>query len=311
MLLTSCTQALFAISLPSQLVMMLMHYTLQFGGSIDYISIIKHGAAIPLLLLDGFVINRIPLRMKQFAFFQSFTMSYLAWSIAYAYSGLIMPSGEDAIYEWLDWKSDIHSAILLSLFVLVLVNPAVFVSCRAASRILSRRMQTKSLNKRNIVESSTADAQDEVDITHDIEEGDASYDVDVKLSSVTVQSISKEEEVNSPQTMSTQRDEDIEDLASFPEIIYDDGDANMSLGSSIHEETQASSAQASSRLDAYIGDVKKPYEDIESFPGCHDEDGNDTDYSFDKEGVDISFEREVSHASLDADLVSFPDLLAP
>lgn len=290
-------QVLFAICLPSQVIIALMYFALQFDGSVEYLSIIKHGAAIPLLLIDGFVVNRIPLRMKQFGLFQLFVTGYLAWSIACAYSGLTMPSGQETMYEWLDWKADIHSAILLSLFVLVIVNPAVFVGCRAASRLLPRRLQNKS-DKRYIIESSTADAQDEVDITHDIEEGDVSYDekVHVILSDVTV-NMPNEEEVSTPKTVATKHDEEIEDLASFPEIIYDDSDANMSLGSSFNEDTQASSR----------GDIKKPYEDLESFPG----DGNNTDYSFDKEGVDISFEREVSHASMDPDMVSFPDLLAP
>jgi hypothetical protein len=300
-------QALLAVTLPSQVIIALMYYALEFDGSVDYLSIIKHGAAIPLLLIDGFVINRIPLRMKQFGLFQLFVIGYLAWSIAYAYSGLTMPNGQETVYEWLNWNADIHSAILLSLFVLVIINPAVFVGCRAASRLLPRRLQNRS-DKREIIESSTADAQDEADITHDIEEGDVSYDekVHVELSDVTV-NMPSEEEVSTPKTVTTKHDEEIEDLASFPEIIFDDddGDANMSLDSCLNEDTQASS-----RVDAFIGDIKKPYEDLESFPG-YANDGNVSDYSFDKEGVDISFEREVSHASMDPDMVSFPDLLAP
>lgn len=290
-----------------------MYYTLEFDGSVDFISIVKHGAAIPVLLFDGFAINRIPLRMKQFGLYQSFAVAFLAWSIAYAYSGLNISGEQETIYEWLDWKTDIHSAALLSLFGLVIVNPAVFVGCRATSRMLPRRLQTKSVDTRDIAESSTADVQDEVDITHDLEEGDVSYEdkVDVRLSSMTVPSIPIEEEVSTPKTIKSEQDEEIEDMASFPEIIYDDGDANMSQNSSYNEETQASSAQASSRIDAYIGVVEKPYEDLKSFPGYNEEDGNDTDYSFDKEGVDISFEREISHASIEPDMVSFPDLLAP
>jgi hypothetical protein len=300
-------QALFAVTLPSQVIITLMYYALEFDGSVDYLSIIKHGAAIPLLLIDGFAINRIPLRMKQFGLFQLFVIGYLAWSIAYAYSGLTMPNGQETVHEWLNWNADIHSAILLSLFLLVIINPAVFLGCRAASRLLPRRLQNKT-DKREIIESSTADAQDEADITHDIEEGDVSYDekVHVELSDVTV-NMPSEEEVSTPKTVTTKHDEEIEDLASFPEIIYDDdGDANMSLDSSLNEDTKASS-----RVDVLIGDIKKPYEDLESFPG-YANDGNDTDYSFDKEGVDIiSIEREVSHASMDPDMVSFPDLLAP
>ena len=288
-----------------------MHYTLEFDGSFTYLSIIKNGATIPLLLMDGLLINRIPLRMKQFALFQFIVIAYLAWCVAYTFSGLIMPNGEESMYEWLDWKNDIHSAILLSLFVLILVNPAVFLSTRAVSRILPRRLRSKTSKHASIVESSTADAQDEVDVTHDIEEGDVSCEeekVDVMLSDVTIGMPSREEAVaDSEVSFSTQKEE-IEDLASFPEMIYDDGEVDISLGSSYNEETNASS-----RIDSYIGNIetKKPYQDLASFADNDDEDGNEIEYSFDKEGVDISFEREVSKASLDVDDFSFPDLLAP
>jgi hypothetical protein len=282
-----------------------MHYTLQFDGSHTWLSIIKHGPAIPLLLIDGMVINRIPLRMKQLYLFQIFFVGYLTWTVAYSYSGLSMPDGEVNIYEWLDWKTDIHSAVLLSLFVLVLVNPAVFVLCRSVSRILPRRL--KSSEKGSIVEVGTADVQDEVDMTQDIEEGDVTCDeenMNVILSDVTVDAPYEHKIAESIlRAPTSQQDEDIEDLASFPEIIYDDGDAAMSLDSSYNEDTH------SSRFNACSGDIetkKTSEEDLASFP-----DENDADYSFDKEGVDISFERDVSKASLDVDLVSFPDLLPP
>ena len=287
-----------------------MHYKLQFDGSFTYLSIIKNGANIPLLLIDGLVVNRIPLRMKQFGLSQFIVIAYLAWSLAYAFSGLIMPAEEESIYHFLDWKNDIHSAILLSLFVTILVNPAVFLSSRAVSRILPRRLRSKASKHGSIVESSTADAQDEVDVTHDIEEGDVSCEeekVDVMLNDVTIGMPSREEVVaNSEVSFSTQKEE-IENIASFPEMIYDDSEADVSLGSSYNEETKASS-----RIDSYIGNIetKKPYEDLASFAD-NDDDGNETDYSFEKEGFDISFEKEVSKSSLDIDDFSFPDLLPP
>ena len=256
--------------------------------------------------------------MKQFWLFQFIIVAYLAWSVVYAYTGLNMSDDSSPIYAWLDWKNSMHSAILLALFVLILLDPAIFLMCRNVSRMLPRRLRVE--NKEVVKKASTVQSAEDVDITHDIthdiEEGAVTSCDEVVFGDVDMEepkednvmlSMPKDEEASnnaSPQ-VTTNRNEDIEDLASFPSIIYDDGDAST-FNSSI-QETQVSS-RASSLIDAYI-ETKKPYEDLASFAG-YDE-GEDTDYSFDKEGVDISFEREVSKGGHDFDNVSFPDLLSP
>ena len=307
-----------ALSLPTQVLQSLMYYTYEFDGTYNIFAILKHGPFIPLLLLDGCVINRIPLRMKQFWLFQFVVVAYLAWSVTYTYTGLNLPDDLPSIYVWLDWKNSMHSAILLALFVLILLDPAIFLMCRSVSRMLPRRLRDE--NKEVVKKATTVESAEDVDITHDIsrdiEEGGVTscdevvfdnVDMDEPKEEQVMCSIPKNDEAtnNVVSEVVTERDEEIEDLASFPSIIYDDGDAST-FNSSI-QETEASS-RVSSRIDAYI-ETKKPYEDLASFAG-YDE-GEDTDYSFDKEGVDISFERDVSKGSHDFDHVSFPDLLSP
>lgn len=275
-----------------------------------------NGTGIVILLIDGILVNRMPLRMKQFYLYQAFVALYFVWSVAFAFSGLANPYNEDkTIYSWLDWKTDTASAIMLALFVLIIVNPAVFVFCRSLSRLLPRRLKTAATKTSEkhasqiIIEVRTEDApsadetydvQDEVDVTYDVEIA-PSNDVNERVIDNTSVDDERASISYAKATVNSTRDEDIEDLASFPEILYDAEELDISLGSYTENEPTV----ASSRIDAYDAGITKSShnEDLVSYPDIMDDD--EVDYTFDKEGLDISFEREVAKA------VSLPDLLPP
>jgi len=320
--LVKAAWALFAISFPSQIVVTLMFWLLEYSGSIDYTTLIMHGAGIILLFIDGFIINRTPLRMKQFYLFETFVTLYLVWSVAFAFSGLPNPYREEedgAIYSWLNWKSDTASAVMMALFCLIIVNPVVFILCRAVSRVFPRRLQktaakkSKTLERQvkvSVEEGTDDDVERDVDVTYDVE-----GEVDVTCEAEVINgSTDQEVEVShgneaDKEHVHLSNIEDVEDLASFPEIIYDDGEVDISLDSYENELTEPEATEASSRMDTYDKEVTKTFhnEDLVSFPDVlHDD---DVDYSFDEEGVDISFDREVASASQERDTVSFPDLL--
>lgn len=319
-------QALFAISLPSQIVVTLMFWLLEYNGSVDYTNLIMHGAGIILLFIEGILINRTPLRMKQFYLFETFVALYLVWSVAFAFSGLSNPYREEedgVIYSWLDWKNDTASAVMMALFCLIIVNPVVFILCRAVSRVFPRRLQktaakkSKTLEKQakvSVEEGTDDDVERDVDVTYDVE-----GEVDVTCEAEVINgSTDQEVEVSHGNDVKLLGDkepvhlsniEDVEDLASFPEIIYDDGEVDISLDSYENEVTEAEVTEASSRMDAYDKEGTKTFhnEDLVSLPDVLYDD--DVDYSFDKEGVDISFDRKVASVSRESDAVSFPDLL--
>lgn len=139
-------QALFAIALPVEIVIAILFWVLEFKGNLTYISVMTHGGGIFLLVFDGFIFSRIPLRMKQFLLFETFSSFYIIWNIIHAFSGIGNPNTEegvdddDAIYGSMNWKDDSASAGIIVASTLVVLNPIVFLVCRCASRILPKRL---------------------------------------------------------------------------------------------------------------------------------------------------------------------------
>eukprot|EP00569_Conticribra_weissflogii_P005106 CAMPEP_0171344534 /NCGR_PEP_ID=MMETSP0878-20121228/19591_1 /TAXON_ID=67004 /ORGANISM="Thalassiosira weissflogii, Strain CCMP1336" /LENGTH=268 /DNA_ID=CAMNT_0011847747 /DNA_START=76 /DNA_END=882 /DNA_ORIENTATION=+ len=159
-LLVKSTWALFAIALPAEIVIAILFWVLEFKGNLTYVSVMTHGGGIFLLVFDGFIFSRIPLRMKQFLLFETFSSFYILWNIIHAFSGIGNPNTEegvdddDAIYGSMNWNDDPGSAGIVAVSTLVVLNPIVFLVCRCASRILPKRLL-------NIISS------DEVDDTYD------------------------------------------------------------------------------------------------------------------------------------------------
>ncbi|KAL7518710.1 hypothetical protein ACHAWX_003520 [Stephanocyclus meneghinianus] len=149
-ILVKITWSLFAIALPAEVVICLLFWVLEFDGTVRYVSMMVHGVGIILIVIDGLIVNRIPLRMKQFFLFEGFSALYLLWSIAFSFSGLGNPYKEsgaqddDAIYSSMRWKTDTASAVTVAALALLVANPIVFLLCRAVSRLPPRRLVDKS-----------------------------------------------------------------------------------------------------------------------------------------------------------------------
>jgi hypothetical protein len=148
--LIKSTWALFAIAAPPELYITILYYVLEFQGKFNYSDLMFHGIAIILIMVDGFILSRIPLRMKQFVLFESFMAVYLLWTIAHAYSiignpfanGEMTTQDDDAIYSSLAWKNQTTQASIFVAVVLIVVNPIIFVVCMALSRLLPLQIAT-------------------------------------------------------------------------------------------------------------------------------------------------------------------------
>ena len=104
-----------------------------------------------LVMIDGFVLSQVPLRMKQFVFFESFSLVYCVWTLIHAYSGMGNPYAEgdeptesdDAIYDSIAWKNNMKPTVILIMVLLLVANPIIFLFCRLLSRILHQRFSEK------------------------------------------------------------------------------------------------------------------------------------------------------------------------
>lgn len=146
-LLVKITWALCATAIPMELMITILFWILEFDGTVRYVSVMVHGGAAILIMIDAFILSRIPLRMKQFILSELFAILYILWTVVHAYSGLGNPyvdtdedKTDDAIYSTLAWKNNTTTAAIVSLGVVFIANPVIFLFCRALSRILPRRL---------------------------------------------------------------------------------------------------------------------------------------------------------------------------
>lgn len=134
-------QILFAISLPTEILIAILYWTLQFDGSIDYVSGMLHAGIIGPLLIDGFILNRIPLRMKQLIPNLIFCGAYIIWSLIHAYSGMGNPynngvdQDDDGIYSSIAWRNNPARSGIICGGVFFIGYPVIFMICRLLSRL--------------------------------------------------------------------------------------------------------------------------------------------------------------------------------
>ena len=132
--LVKTTWALLAIVVPAEVIIAILFWALEYeaGESISYVTVMVHGGTMILLFIDGFVLSRIPLRLKQFVFFETFSFLYLLWNVLRAYPSDVVSQDDDAIYL---------SNIVLFLVVLLVANPIIFGICWWLSRLLPLRLR--------------------------------------------------------------------------------------------------------------------------------------------------------------------------
>lgn len=142
------TWALFSLVLPMEILISLLFWTLEFPDTITYVDCMVHGGGVALILFDGLVINRIPIRAKQIVFVESISVVYLIWSVIHALTGIGNPNrsdldsetDDDAIYGSVAWKQRSGKAILVVVLAILIANPLVFFICRFITRLPPRRL---------------------------------------------------------------------------------------------------------------------------------------------------------------------------
>ena len=149
--LINLTWGLLAAAAPMEITITILYWVLEFEGTFSYVSMMTHGGVMILVMIDGFVLSRVPLRIKQFVFFELFALVYCVWTIIHAYSGMGNPYAEgdeptesdDAIYDSIAWKNNMKPTAILIVVLLLVANPIIFLFCRLLSRILPQRFRKK------------------------------------------------------------------------------------------------------------------------------------------------------------------------
>jgi hypothetical protein len=152
------TWALFTVSAHAEILVTLLFWLLVYDSSsaISYPTIMSHGIVLLLVIIDGLVINRIPIRIKHFWFCSLYYLLYIVWSIIHSFTGIENPdtasdsssssnsntntntntnANDDAdadvttsIYAALDWDGDdVAGTIITVVLALGVASPILFL----------------------------------------------------------------------------------------------------------------------------------------------------------------------------------------
>jgi hypothetical protein len=136
--ITRFTWGIFTTIVTVESVITLLYWSLEYNGdALMYREVMKHGGFLLLLWIDGFAINRIPIRFKQILWPYLFYILYLLWSVIHSVAKLGNPyrndndptTDDDAIYSSVSWNHrpvqiGITCVLLLTVFLpfLFLIN---------------------------------------------------------------------------------------------------------------------------------------------------------------------------------------------
>lgn len=126
----------YNLSVHASILAGIMWWAMEFETSkLKLNNILSHGPVAVLLLLDGFWINRIPIRLFHWwSAVLPYELAYIGWTLAHAYLGIGNPdkpddgdpdTNDDVIYNGINWKDDFVGTLVLVLIVLLVVGPTL------------------------------------------------------------------------------------------------------------------------------------------------------------------------------------------
>jgi hypothetical protein len=135
--MTRFTWGIFTAIVTAESMIMLLYWTLEYqDGEMKYTNFMKHGGFLLLLWIDGFVINRIPIRFKQIVWAHLFFILYLLWSIIHSVSRIGNPyrndndptTDDDAIYSSVSWIHRPAVILITCIFLMTFLFRCSFLS---------------------------------------------------------------------------------------------------------------------------------------------------------------------------------------
>ncbi|GKY96341.1 hypothetical protein MPSEU_000593800 [Mayamaea pseudoterrestris] len=125
------TWALFSLVAPLEICICFLFWSaVTTGGPVTYVSLMEHGVFAIVVLLDGLVVGRIPVRFPQVVLLWTVCFCYLVWTLVdafYVENGEWGPAySDDALYPVLNWKQQSRLASIVSSFCLIVLTPGVF-----------------------------------------------------------------------------------------------------------------------------------------------------------------------------------------
>jgi hypothetical protein len=142
------TWILFEIAAHTDIAVTLLYWSSirEPGKTIVYAECMPHGIVVMLVLIDGLVVNRIPVRVSHlWQFVVWFDLFYMIFTAIYEFSGM----GTGLLYPTAQWKDDFTGTLVRDLLALIILCPILYVFLYTLSVLSWRRYCLQASVSRN------------------------------------------------------------------------------------------------------------------------------------------------------------------
>lgn len=147
------TWGMYSVVSTIQMVVVLLYWLVEYQGGSDrpsYSQIMKHGVFMVLVLLEGLILNSIPIRVKQIAFPTLVAILYCIWTLLHAFFDIGNPlendndetTDDDAIYGIVNWRKRPELSAEVTIIATFVVQPVLFLTLWTAAKDLRRYVAT-------------------------------------------------------------------------------------------------------------------------------------------------------------------------
>ena len=127
------TWVLYELAASTQIAVTILYWVLLYGPGtkLDYSIFVTHGVIALLLLIDGNIIGRFPVRWKHFVVVELMSILYVIWSIIHS----LLDIGKEErnnnlgqpLYDVLNWQDNPKGSTSMSLIVLFGLMPMLYL----------------------------------------------------------------------------------------------------------------------------------------------------------------------------------------
>jgi hypothetical protein len=156
--LMKCAWLSFPVAAVHQIMVTLLFWLLDYEpekNPLNEVVFLVHGGVMVIVLFDGLVVNRVPVRLKHAIVTMGFWLLYMTWSIlhntVYQYNPWTANDNaydDDAIYAILSWSKEPLSATIKAVGVAFVCVPTFHATIWVLS-LISRRYEESMQSERN------------------------------------------------------------------------------------------------------------------------------------------------------------------
>jgi len=129
------TWILYSVAATTQILVFVLFWVIEYAlakkidkPTIEYRTIVTHGISMVLILVDGVVMRRIPVRAKHYMVVFVWETAFIVWTGIHAATNIGNPleDEKDAIYSIFSWKNDPVRTSVIAAINLFIVSPLLF-----------------------------------------------------------------------------------------------------------------------------------------------------------------------------------------